>query len=153
MLSMSAFIAANALVVPMRPTILDFASTAAFFSMVTSSLETWIKHGIDFHFNFESVLINGQEENKSAHREIVSALQAALPRQDIFSTTMKNSAEIDNANKMMKTVYDLNRGTTSSRATYDRCIKYFNAVNQDIENSIRRTWPSHIDGLRDEALA
>ncbi len=132
MLSLSVINAANGLIIPMRPSTVDFASTAAFLTMLKSNLEHMIGAGFRIQYYFESLLINNMDDNKSAHREISETLHGLFPAPDIFTATMKDSAEIDNAGKEMKTVYDLAKPITS-KATHARCLDYLNAVNLEIE--------------------
>lgn len=151
MLSLSVINAATGLIIPMRPSIVDFASTAAFLTMLKSNLTSMIGAGFEVQYYFETLLINNMDDHKGAHKEISRELHGLFPAPDIFTATMKDSAEIDNAARDMKTVYDLVRPITS-RATHERCLDYLNAVNQEIENRIRRIWPSHRDALRKQAI-
>lgn len=151
MLSLSVINAANGLIIPMRPSTVDFASTAAFLTMLKSNLESMIGAGFRIQYYFESLLINNMDDNKGAHKEISETLHGLFPSPDIFTATMKDSAEIDNAGKEMKTVYDLSRPMTS-KATHTRCLDYLNAVNLEIENRVRKIWPSHREALRKQAI-
>ncbi len=151
MLSLSVINAASALIIPLRPSTVDFASTAAFLTMLKSNLRSMIGAGFRIQYYFESLLINNMDDNKSAHKEISETLHGLFPAPDIFTATMKDSAEIDNAGRDMKTVYDLSRPLTS-KATHDRCLNYLNAVNLEIENRVRKIWPSHREALRKQAI-
>ncbi|NQV86656.1 MAG: AAA family ATPase [Woeseiaceae bacterium] len=151
MLSLSVINAATALIIPMRPSTVDFASTAAFLSMLKSNLTSMIGAGFQIQYYFESLLINNMDDNKSAHKEISETLHGLFPAPDIFTATMKDSAEIDNAARDMKTVYDLSRPLTS-KATHQRCLDYLNAVNLEIETRVRKIWPSHREALRKQAI-
>ena len=151
MLSLSVINAANGLIIPLRPSTVDFASTAAFLTMLKSNLESMIGAGFRIQYYFESLLINNMDDNKGAHKEISETLHGLFPAPDIFTATMKDSAEIDNAGKEMKTVYDLSRPLTS-KATHQRCLDYLNAVNLEIENRVRKIWPSHREALRKQAI-
>ncbi len=151
MLSLSVINAASCLIIPLRPSTVDFASTAAFLTMLKSNLTAMIGAGFRIQYYFESLLINSMDDNKSAHKEIAETLHGLFPAPDIFTATMKDSAEIDNAGRDMKTVYDLSRPLTS-RATHQRCLDYLNAVNLEIENRVRKIWPSHREALRKQAV-
>lgn len=151
MLSLSVINAASALIIPMRPSTVDFASTAAFLTMLKSNLKSMIGAGFQIQYYFETLLINNMDDNKGAHKEISETLHGLFPSPDIFTATMKDSAEIDNAGREMKTVYDLDRPLTS-KATHTRCLDYLNAVNLEIETRIRKIWPSHREALRKQAI-
>lgn len=149
LISVSALNAANAIVTPMRPTSVDFASTLKFMQTLRSNTESLISNGFETFYHFTTVLINGMDDNKSAHVEWASAMRTALSDVDLLNATMKDSAEIDNAGKEMQTVYDLVE--SSSYSTYKRCLTYLDAVNSEIETLVRKCWPSHKEQLRREA--
>ena len=69
----------------------------------------------------------------------------------MLRTTLKDSAEIDNASARMMTVYDL-EGPVTSRETYQRCLTYLNGVNSEVEQLVRMTWPSQTAQLRAEGV-
>ena len=149
LLSLSVMRAANALVIPMLPTVIDFASTAKFMSMLRSNLERFGANGWEIDYAFETILINGVENSK-AHTEIVNGMKTMFPSEDVFTSTMKRTAEIDSATKEMKTVYDLT-GPINGHETYNRSISYLDSVFTEVETRIRKTWPSHRNQLRAEA--
>ena len=150
LLSLEVLNAANALIIPMRPTVIDFASTAKFMSMLHSNLEGLIEHGFPIHYHFQSILINDLNDRKAAQVEIVEAMNTVFSGVDLLAAQMKDSAEIDSAGKEMMTVYDLTE-PMQGYDTYRRCVSYLDRVNDEIETKIRRTWPSHKQKLRDEA--
>ena len=60
--------------------------------------------------------------------------------------SLLDSAEIDNANVQLRTVYELTRpGTTK---THERCRTYLDRLNGEIELLDRKAWPSHRPELR-----
>ena len=150
MISLSVLRAANALIVPCRPATIDFGSTAHFFTMMLDALETLARHGLSGRYKFLQVLANDMDEGKSAHSRITAMMQQVYgPR--MLSTVMKDSAEIDNACGRLMTVYELEAPITS-REVHRRAKVYLDAVNREIETLIRKTWPSHQEGLRREGL-
>lgn len=150
MLSLSVVRAATALVVPVRPATVDFGSTAHFFTLLVEALETLAARGLQPRYKFLKVLVNAMDETKSAHTEITRMMRQVY-QMSMFATVMKDSAEIDNAGARLMSVYELEEATTS-RETYRRCKAYLDAVNQEIELLIRKTWPSHHDALRRQGL-
>lgn len=149
LLSLSVINAANALVIPMRPSVVDFASTRTFLTMLLTNLRTMIESGFPIYYHFEMILLNGMDDTKSAHVDITDDMRTLFSSDDLFTAIMKDSAEIDNASKEMMTVYDLQSAMTSHQ-THKRCVNYLDSVNSDIETRIRRIWPSHRDALRQE---
>ena len=150
LLSLSVLNAANALVIPMRPTLVDFASTYKFLSMLRNNLETMHAAGYDVDYHFSALAVNGMDDHKSAHTEITAAMRQMFIGEDLLDTMMRDSAEIDNAGKEMRTVYDL-AAPMVSRKTYMRCITYLDRMNGELERRVRQTWPSQRARLRDEA--
>lgn len=150
LLSLSVMNAAEALIIPLRPSLVDYASTRKFIKMMKNNLASMINAELPVGYDFETFLVNNVDESKSAHHEVIDAMRTMFTSKDLIDAMMKDSAEIDNAGKDLMTVYDL-PGPTTSRETYNRCIKYLDRVNGEIETRIRRTWPSHIPQLRAEA--
>ena len=150
-ISLSVLRAANALVVPVPPTVLDFSSTAAFFSMLDETLVELAAHGLAPELNFIRVVASKVNEQKSMQREIM-ALMRQVFGMAMIRTPLKDSAEIDNVTARLMTVYEVD-GAVTSKAVRDRCLTYLNGVNEEILIDVRQTWPSHIERLRREGHA
>lgn len=153
MISLNVLRAANALVVPTRPASIDFGSTANFFTMLKNTLSVMERFGDeDFKtaFKFLKVMANDVDESKSAHRGIVN-MMSDLYGTNMLNSTMKTSAEIDNASGRYMSVYEL-PGPITSREVHLRAKAYFNAVFSEILLIIRQTWPSNTGALRDEGV-
>ena len=147
LLSLSVLNAANALIVPMRPSAIDFGSTAECFKMMYANIEAMIRAEYPIYYHFETLLINDMDDSKSAHIDITEAMKTMFSSEDLFDGIMKNSAEFDSAVKGLLTVYDLSKPITSHQV-HSRCLTYLNRVNEDIETRIRKIWPSHRERLR-----
>lgn len=150
-ISLSVLRAANALVVPVPPTVMDFSSTAAFLAMLDETMQVLDQRGLSPELSFLRFVASKVDENKSMQKELIKLMR------QIFGTAMirsplKDSAEIDNATARLMTVYELD-GPVTSRAVRDRCLAYLDGVNSEIELDIRSTWPSHLKRLRKEGLA
>ncbi|MBC2670724.1 AAA family ATPase [Novosphingobium piscinae] len=150
-ISLSVLRAANALVVPLPPTVMDFSSTAAFLAMLDETLETLAQHGIEPDLSFVRFLASKVDDNKSMQREMLDLFRNLFGH-DLIRASLKDSAEIDNATARLMTVYELS-GPVTSKSVRDRCLTYLEAVNSEIETEIRRTWPSHAEALRRSGLA
>lgn len=149
-ISLSVMRAANALLVPIPPTVIDFASTASFFAMLHETIETLEARQLPIDLRWLRLLVTRADEQKSMQRELLG-LMRNLFGDLMLRTVLKDSAEIDNASARLMTVYEL-EGPVTSRETYQRCLTYLNAVNTEIETQIRLTWPSHTGRLRAEAV-
>lgn len=150
-ISLSVLRAANALVVPVPPTVMDFSSTAAFLSMLDETIEQLAERGMAPELQFLRFVGSKVDENKSMQKELLN-LMRTLFGHAMVRTPLKDSAEIDNATARLMTVYELDGPATSS-AVRNRCLNYLDGVNSEIEVDIRSMWPSHQAALRKAALA
>ncbi len=150
-ISLSVLRAANALVVPVPPTVMDFSSTAAFLSMLDETMQVLAQHGMQPDLAFLRFVASKVDDNKSMQRELIT-LMGQLYGQAMIRTPLKDSAEIDNASARLMTVYELD-GPTTSRSVRERCLNYLDGVNSEIEVDIRSIWPSHAARLRKEGRA
>jgi chromosome partitioning protein len=150
-ISLSVLRAANALVIPVPPTVMDFASTAAFLAMLDETITELSGHDLAPSLNFIRFVASKVDENKSMQKELLS-LMRSIYGLSMIRTPLKDSAEIDNATARLMSVYEL-EGPMTSKAVRDRCLTYLNGVNEEITVDIRSTWPSHSARLRKEGLA
>jgi chromosome partitioning protein len=149
-ISLSVMRAANALLVPIPPTVIDFASTTSFFAMLHETMQTLEERQLPIDLRWLRLLVTRADEQKSMQRELLG-LMRSLFGDLLLRTVLKDSAEIDNASARLMTVYEL-EGPVTSRETYQRCLTYLNGVNTEIETQIRLTWPSQVGRLRAEAV-
>ena len=148
--SLSVMRAANALLVPIPPTVVDFTSTTSFLAMLHESIGVLEERGLPIDLRWMRFLAKRADEQKSMQRELLQVMRN-LFGESMLRTVLRDSAEIDNASARMMSVYELEQPVTS-RETYQRCITYLNAVNAEIEMQIRLTWPSHAARLRAEGI-
>lgn len=150
-ISLSVLRAANALVVPVPPTVMDFSSTAAFLAMLDETIQDLQQYDLAPQLAFLRFVASKVDENKSMQRGLLD-LMRQLYGNAMIRTPLKDSAEIDNATARLMTVYELS-GPMTSKQVRDRCLTYLDGVCGEIEVDIRRTWPSHLARLRKEGLA
>jgi len=150
-ISLSVLRAANALVIPVPPTLMDFSSTAAFLAMLEETIEDLARRDLAPALNFLRVVASKVDENKSMQRELMALMRHVFGLA-MIRTPLKDSAEIDNVTARLMTVYELNEPMTS-KAVRDRCLTYLNGVNEEILLDVRATWPSHAARLRREGHA
>lgn len=150
MISLSVLRAADALLIPAPPNNIDFGSTAHFLRMMASTLEELSRAGGARDYAFVKILATKMSDTKSAHVAIHRMMQAVFP-QAMLQSVLKDSAEIDNATANLRTVYEVTGPATRS-ATHKRCRAYLDAMGREIEILIRKTWPSHYEGLQKEGL-
>jgi len=149
-ISLSVMRAANALLIPVPPTVVDFTSTTSFLAMLYESIGVLEDRGLPINLRWIRFLATRADEQKSMQRELLQIMRN-LFGESMLRTVLRDSAEIDNASARMMSVYELEQPVTS-RETYLRCLTYLNAVNAEIETQFRLTWPSHADRLRAEGV-
>ncbi|HEX7758918.1 MAG TPA: AAA family ATPase [Caulobacteraceae bacterium] len=150
-ISLSVLRAANALVIPVPPTVMDFSSTAAFLAMLDETLTQLASRDLAPDLNFVRIVASKVDENKSMQKELLALMRQVFGLA-MIRTPMKDSAEIDNVTARLMTVYEVN-GPMTSKAVRDRCLTYLNGVNEEILLDVRQTWPSHVERLRREGHA
>ena len=150
-ISLSVLRAANALVVPVPPTVMDFSSTAAFLAMLSETIEDLKAYDMAPQLAFLRFVASKVDENKSMQRGLLD-LMRQIYGNAMIRTPLKDSAEIDNATARLMTVYELS-GPITSKQVRDRCLTYLDGVCGEIELDIRRTWPCHLGRLRKEGHA
>ncbi len=148
--SLSVMRAANALLIPVPPTVVDFTSTTSFLAMLHESMGVLEASGLPIQLSWLRFLATRADEQKSMQRELLQVMRS-LFGDSMLRAVLRDSAEIDNASARMMSVYELGAPVTS-RETYMRCLNYLNSVNGEIETLIRLTWPSHTQRLRDEGV-
>jgi chromosome partitioning protein len=144
MISLAVLRAANALLIPTPPSTVDFASTAHFLRMIVDTLGVLDQYGLGKSgYEFLRVVATKVDEGKSAHIQI-REMMAAVFGSDMLSNSLLDSAEIDNANVQLRTVYEV----ASGGRVHERCRNNLDRLNSEIEILIRKAWPSHRAELR-----
>ncbi|CAM3073094.1 MULTISPECIES: AAA family ATPase [Sphingomonadaceae] len=150
-ISLSVLRAANALVVPVPPTVMDFSSTAAFLAMLDETIQELSTHDLAPQLSFLRFVASKVDEGKSMQKGLLDLMRQVYGTAMVRSP-LKDSAEIDNATARLMTVYELD-GPMTSKTVRDRCLTYLDGVNAEIELDIRKTWPSHLSRLRKDGYA
>jgi chromosome partitioning protein len=150
MISLNALYASNALIIPMSLGLLDFYSTVSFIQMLNETLDVIERRVGIVRSKFVKVLMTRVNEGKPVHIQLADHLQASFGSY-LMKARMHDSAAVDNAGVMMRTVYELER-TSANRKTLSRATMLFDLVNAEILNLIRSTWPSHHKALRAQGL-
>ena len=70
---------------------------------------------------FIKVLANDVDDNQSAHTE--TNMMRSVYGTEMFTTAMKDNAEIDNAGVGLMAAHELDKPSTSKK-THDRCMVY-----------------------------
>jgi len=150
MISLNALYASNALIIPMSLGLLDFYSTVSFIQMLNETLDVIERRVGIVRSKFVKVLMTRVNEGKPVHIQLADHLQASFGTY-LMKARMHDSAAVDNAGVMMRTVYELEK-TSTNRKTLIRATMLFDLVNAEILSLIRATWPSHHKALRAQGL-
>jgi chromosome partitioning protein len=136
MISLSVLRAADSMLIPVTPSIVDFSSTTHFIDMVLQSFNDLKQYGIYAEYGFMRLVVSKANEGKMSHKEIVKILEATYGNL-MLSSIIRDSAEIDNANSRLMTVFEQEGSLTSSQETYRRCLRQMTDACREIEELIR----------------
>jgi chromosome partitioning protein len=150
MISLNALYAANAMIIPMSLGLLDFYSTVSFVQMLNETIEVIEQRVGSVQSKFVKVLMTRVNDAKPVHTQLADHLQASFGTY-LLQSRMHDSAAVDNAGVMMRTVYEMDK-TDANRKTLDRARTLFDQVNGEILHQIRLTWPSHVRAMREKGL-
>lgn len=131
-LTINALMAANALLVPVPPAMLDLASMVSFMSTLEKLFEH-IGHGLDF---FSIVLTKHPQSSQS---QVVEAKMRQLFAGHCLSNYMAMTVELERTSSAMGTIYDTSK-PKSNRDTYQRALSYADAVNTEIIDGFKQIW-------------
>ncbi len=148
MISLNVIYAANALLIPMPPSMYDFSSTISFLTMLYETMEVLEDKVGKIDYKFVKLLISRFDENKSGQVTLVDLIQSEFGNV-VLSSKLRESAEIVTAGNLQRTVYELDKANTKVRR---RCLNILDAVNSEIELLIRKSWPSHAKALKERGL-
>lgn len=137
-LTMSAMIAATAIVVPVVPGMIDVASLAQFMRMSTSMLEVIRESGYDFDYDFMRYLLARFTPSDGPQAQMAGFLRAHYGER-VMTEPFLMSTAIGDAGLTNNTLYEMSRGDYT-RSTYDRAIESMNKVVGELEELIWRAW-------------
>lgn len=140
MVSLSVLQAANALVIPMPPSIIDFASTTSFLSMLRETMASLSERGMSAEYGFIHMVLSKSDTTQNAQAEITDIVKKVFGRM-VLDTSIRTSAEFGNASARLQSVYDLSSATTN-HSVRSRCLSQINSVGREIERHIYSLWES-----------
>lgn len=136
----NAIYAADGLIMPVPPAMMDFASSVSFFRLLAELLATTNRvDKKEKRFDFLGLLVSKFEPKNPAHVALHDWLRAAFTNR-VLVNTMGMSAVV-RVGADIKTAYEIDR-YDGDRRTLVRAIEYLNGVNGEIEQAIRAQWPS-----------
>jgi chromosome partitioning protein len=136
----NALYAADGIVVPVPPAMMDFASASLFFSLLGDIQKVIDENeGGEKVFDFLGLLISKYEPGNFVHQTIHDWVRAAFQQRVLFhtmgtSTVLRMGPEI-------QTAYEIG-AYQGDRRTLSRALEYLQGVNGEIERLVRAQWPS-----------
>src|SRR5277367_6017603 len=136
----NALYAADGIVVPVPPAMMDFASASLFFSLLGDIIGVIDQNeGGGKVFDFLGLLISKYEQGNFVHQTIHDWVRAAFQQRVLFhtmgtSTVLRMGPEI-------QTAYEVG-AYQGDRRTLARALEYLDGVNGEIERLVRAQWPS-----------
>jgi chromosome partitioning protein len=139
-LTTNAIYAANGIVMPVPPAMMDFASSVSFFQLLSELVQVTNRNEAEHkRYDFLGLLISKYEPNNPTHMAIHDWLRAAFARRVLVNTMSVTTILRIGAD--IKTAYEIER-YEGDRRTLTRAIEYLNGVNGEIEAVVRAQWPS-----------
>jgi chromosome partitioning protein len=138
-LSINALFASTGLIVPVPPSMLDFASTGRFFRMLADTLETIAEFDATpaARLTFVRVLLAKFNTADRNHRRIAAWMAGNFGEQ-LLQSRMALTTALDFAGNLKRTLYEV-EPTQGSQSTA-RGLAYMDAVNREIEMLIQAQW-------------
>jgi chromosome partitioning protein len=134
--TMNALFAATGLLVPLTPAMMDFASAALFFRMLTSNLEVINAYeGRQKSFEFVRILLSKFESNNRTHQQIERWVRKGFPGA-VLAKNLALSAAL-RTGPDMQTAYE---SFVGDRRTLRRAMEYLDDVNEELEALVRESW-------------
>lgn len=141
--TINAFMAADALIVPLPPNALDFASSAQFWSLFSDLASNLVETaGITKTFNFIHVLL-ARVDSADVASDVVRSWITATYAEKVLPVEIPKTAVTSSSSAEFGTVYDISRYDGSMK-TYSRARDAYDRVNDLVEVSIRNAWTSQL---------
>jgi chromosome partitioning protein len=138
-LSINALFASTGLIVPVPPSMLDFASTGRFFRMMADTLDTIAEFDTAPRagMGFVRVLLAKLNTADRNHRRIAGWMEGNFGDQ-LLASRMALTTALDFAGNLKRTLYEVEPGP-GGRA-HVRGLAFMDAVNREIEGLIQAQW-------------
>jgi chromosome partitioning protein len=137
-LTLAALCAATGVLVTVHPQMLDVASMSQFLLMTADLLEVVRQAGGQLHLDFLRYLVTRFEPQDGPQAQVVGFLRNLFGAR-VLTNAMVKSTAISDAGLTKQTLYEVSRQALG-RGTYARALEALNAVNQELERLIRRSW-------------
>ncbi|OWW18440.1 AAA family ATPase [Noviherbaspirillum denitrificans] len=141
--TINAFMAADALMVPLPPNALDFASSAQFWSLFSDLASNLVESaGIAKTFDFIHVLL-ARVDSADVASDVVRSWISATYAEKVLPVEIPKTAVTSSSSAEFGTVYDISKYDGSLK-TYSRARDAYDRVNDLVEVSIRNAWAAQL---------
>ncbi|HYD59411.1 MAG TPA: AAA family ATPase [Noviherbaspirillum sp.] len=141
--TINAFMAADALMVPLPPNALDFASSAQFWSLFSDLASNLVESaGITKTFDFIHVLL-ARVDSADVASDVVRSWISATYAEKVLPVEIPKTAVTSSSSAEFGTVYDISKYDGSLK-TYSRARDAYDRVNDLVEVSIRSSWAAQL---------
>lgn len=142
--TINAFMAADALMVPLPPNALDFASSAQFWSLFSDLASNLVESaGISKTFDFIHVLL-ARVDSADVASDVVRSWISATYAEKVLPVEIPKTAVTSSSSAEFGTVYDISKYDGSLK-TYSRARDAYDRVNDLVEISIRNSWAAQLN--------
>lgn len=148
MFSINALVAANCLLVPMPPRMLDFTSSLQFFGMLRETIGTIQEHmGGTLDYRFIKIVTSKKKQrikndaSARAEDDIYEIARKIFTDQYMLEEIIYESNAIDNAANLFKTLYEV-EGQTTSYQSHKLAVQAFDSVFESILAEMVSGWPT-----------
>ena len=136
----NALFAANGLLVPVPPAMMDFASASLFFTLLADMLEIIDQtEGGAKIYDFLALLISKYEPGNFVHQTIHDWVRAAFQSRVLLNTM--GSTTVLRIGPEIQTAYEISN-YQGNRRTLVRALEYLAGVNGEVERLVRAQWVS-----------
>lgn len=141
--TINAFMASDAMIVPLPPNALDFASSAQFWSLFSDLASNLVENaGITKTFDFIHVLL-ARVDSSDVASDVVRSWISATYAEKVLPIEIPKTTVASSSSAEFGTVYDVNRYEGSAK-TYSRARDAYDRVIDLVEVSIRNSWMSQL---------
>ncbi len=137
-LTIAGMSAANSLIVPLAPSMLDVSSTAQFLELAGAYMGVIEDAGAELEYDHFKFLITRDEPADIPSQQLTSFMRALFQDRVMTATALKSTA-ISDATMLKQSIYEVVR-SEMTRPTYDRAKRSMDAVGREVEAMIHQAW-------------
>ena len=138
LLSVSAMVAADYLLVPIVPNMPDIASSIQYFTILSDVAE---------HMTLTDMNIMIARHEPSRHSDAAAALIRSIYGINVINAQMLATRELSKSSHDLLSVYEIDK-PTGSRDTYKRALSSMNAVNGEILTRFQGIWEQQTESVQ-----